>query len=171
MAAMSFDNFLQSIASPDLKCVACYWNEARKGRAITGWHDIHPAQIAAQLPKIWVYRYNREADLFTGRLAGYHIEQIFGKSFRGTPMTELYPKEDYPRLFARAKRVTCEPALFRSKGTVFKHVDRFGEGERIMMPLADDGILGDGVFGATTYQSHRGRPDDDAREDETWFTL
>jgi hypothetical protein len=169
--AMSYDDFLQTIASPDLTRIARHWNDARGGRVMPGWHDIHPAQIASQLPKIWVYRYDREADLFTGRLAGYHIEQFFGKSFRGTPMKKLYSEEDYPRLFARVKRVACEPALFRSEGMVFKHIDRYGQGERIIMPLGDDGALGDGIFGATAYEAHRGTPAEDAQENESWFAL
>lgn len=168
---MSFQNFLQAIASPDLKRVAEHWDQARGSRAMPGWNDIRPTQIARQLPSIWVYRYDRATDLFTGRLAGDLIEHVFGKSFRGTPMTELYPKVDYPRLFARARRVVCEPALFRGEGMVFKHVEHFGEGERIIMPLADDGVAGDGAFGATVYQSQRGVPAEDAAEKEFWYAL
>jgi len=168
---MSYDDFLQSVSSPDLQRIAVHWNQARGGRAMPGWHDIRPSQIAPQLPFIWVYRYDRAADRFTGRLAGDPIENTFGKSFRGTPMTELYPKEEYSRLFARAKRVACEPALFHSDGMVFIHVERFGQGERIIMPLGDDGILGDGIFGATTYESFRGKPAEGAVENETWFAL
>ncbi len=168
---MCFHDFLQSVVSPDLKHVAQHWEEVRGSRAVPGWGDIRPSQIAAQLPLIWVYKFDRDANLFTGRLAGHHIEQIFGMSFRGTPMNELYPPDDYPRLFERARRVTCEPALYRSEGMVFRHVDHFGHGERIMMPLAEDGVLGDGVFGATVYQSVWGKPAFDIPERETWFPM
>jgi len=168
---MPFEDFLQSIASADLRHVAEHWNRARGDRTMPGWNDIRPSQIAKQLPSIWVYRYDRQTDLFTGRLAGNLIELVFGKSFRGAPMTELYPKQDYPRLFARAKQVVCGPALFRGEGMVFKHVEHFGNGERIVMPLADDGVLGDGVLGATVYQSRRGVPAADAVEEESWFAL
>jgi hypothetical protein len=115
------------------------------------WADIKPSAIAAQLSIVWSYRYDPATDTFTGRLAGERITAIFGKSLRGVPMSEIYPPNEYPALFARTKRVIVEPALMRGHGVVFRHLNRFGTGERIVMPLADDGIHGDGVFGATEY--------------------
>ena len=168
---MSYQNFFAAIASSDLKKVAQHWQDARGTAVMPGWNDIQPARIAAQLPMLWVYRYDRDTDLFTGRLAGHNIESVFGQSFQGTPMTEIYPPEDYPRLFARAKRVTCEPAFYRGEGMVFRHVDHYGHGERIMMPLAADGATGDGVLGATVYQSVWRPVVQDIPESEVWFPL
>ena len=168
---MPFPEFRDNIASQDLRHVAEHWNKVRGDHAMPGWNDIRPSEIAPQLSMIWVYKYDRAADLFTGRLAGDLIEHAFGKSFRGTPMTELYPKEDYPQLYARSRRVVCEPAFYRGEGMVFRHVDRYGRGERIMLPLAADGTHGDGLFGATVYQSHLGIPLEDVIERESWFAL
>jgi len=168
---MSFHDFMQSIESADLQSVANHWDAVRGARTMPAWSDIDPSRLTAQLPLIWSYKYDREADLFTGRLAGHFIERLFGKSFRGSPMAELYPPEEYPRLFARTKRVTCEPALYRAEGMVFRHVDHFGHGERIMMPLADDGVTGNGVIGATIYQSVWDGTADEIQEHEVWFSL
>jgi hypothetical protein len=168
---MSFQAFEQDIASPALKIVAQHWNGMRGSQRMPGWGDIRPSAIAAQLSIIWSFKYDRTTDSFTGRLAGDRIEQIFGKKFRGSPMCELYSDADFPRLFARSKRVVCEPALYRGEGVVFKHVDRYGYGERIMMPLADDGILGDGLFGATDYQATTGSPGLEDSEDDIWFAF
>jgi hypothetical protein len=168
---MSFRAFEQGIVSPELGDVARHWNDVRGSRTMPSWGDIQPKQIIAEFLIIWSYKYDQTVDAFTGRLAGHQIEQIFGKKFGGTPMTELYPEEDFPRLFARAKRVVCEPALYRGEGMVFKHVDYYGQGERIMMPLADDGVHGDGILGATQYQSFRGVPAVDDPECESWFSL
>ncbi|MDE1938433.1 MAG: PAS domain-containing protein [Alphaproteobacteria bacterium] len=170
-SVMSYQEFEQSIVAPALKQVARHWNDVRGSRIMPGWTDIRPSQITAQLPIIWSYRYDRVADAFTGRLAGDQIEQIFGKNFRGSPMSTLYPADEFPRLFARSKRLVCEPALYWGEGMVFKHVDHYGHGERIMMPLADDGVLGDGILGATQYQSFRGVRRTDIPEHERWFTL
>ena len=168
---MSFHAFEQAIESPTLRLIAQYWNQVRGSRAMPGWGNIRPSQITAHLPIIWSYKYDRVADAFTGRLAGDKIEQIFGKGFRGVPMAELYPAENFPKFFLKSKRVVCEPALYIGKGMVFKYVDRHGQGERIIMPLADDGILGDGIFGATVYQSLLGAPAADDSEHESWFPL
>lgn len=168
---MSFRAFFDAIASPDLRQVAQHWDEQRGARPMPGWEDIRPARIAAQLPFIWVYKFDRAAGLFTGRLAGDRIEQVFGKSFRGTAMGDLYAPADYPHLYARGKRVVCEPAFFRGAGMVFKHMGRIGRGERIIMPLAEDGTLGDGIFGATIYKWLSDTPTEIEEEAESWFAL
>ncbi|MBU6297803.1 MAG: PAS domain-containing protein [Alphaproteobacteria bacterium] len=168
---MSFQAFEQAITSPALKRVAQHWNNVRGSRLMPGWSDISPSRISGQLSIIWSYRYDRVADAFTGRLAGDQIERMFGKNIRGAPMSALYPAEEFPRLFARSKRVVCEPALYRGEGMVFKHVDHYGHGERIIMPLAEDGALGDGILGATVYQSFMGAGPIGLPEIESWFAL
>ncbi len=169
-AALSFADFHSAIQSPRLRKVAQHWNTARGGRPMPGWNDIRPSQIAGELANIWVYKYDRQSGLFTGRLAGHFIEQVFGKSFRGTPMTEIYPPAEYPRLYERSRRVVCEPAFFRGEGMVFSHVERIGQGERIMLPLAEDGEHADGILGATIYEAFAGQMAQ-AEEAETWFSL
>ncbi len=168
---MGFQTFEQAIVSPALKHVAEHWNKVRGSRAMPSWSDIRPSQLAAELPLIWSYKYDRAADALIGRLAGDHVEKIFGKTFRGAPMSTLYPGDTYPHMFALFKRVVCEPALYRSEGMVFKCVDHYGHGERIALPLAADGVLGDGIFGATVYNSIRGKPGIELPESEAWYPL
>ncbi len=168
---MSFTDLFRAIESEPLKAIAQHWNEARGAKLLPAWHDIQPSHIAGQLKLIWVYKYDRATELFTGRLAGNVIEAVFGKSFRGTPMQELYPASDYDWLHGRAKRVVSEPALFRGDGKVFRHFERIGRGERIILPLADDGRQGDGILGATVYELNTGAAPPPARENESWFGL
>lgn len=168
---MSFVDLFRVIEAEPLKAVAQHWNDARGVKRLPAWHDIQPSHMAGQLKFIWVYKYNNITKLFTGRLAGNVIEGVFGKSFRGTPMTELYPANGYEHFYARALRITCEPALFHGKGMVFHHLERIGLGERIMLPLADDGSQGDGILGATTYEMAGGTLSSAARENESWFSL
>jgi len=67
-----------------------------------------------------------------------------------------------------------EPALYRGKGLVYKTADNFGYGERISLPISNDGHTPDGIFGATEYRniaewdasSPAGRT-----ESEHWFSL
>ncbi len=46
-----------------------------------------------------------------------------------------------------------EPCFCHGKGLVFIHAGRYGHGERVVLPLAEDGEHGDGIFGATIYHS------------------
>ncbi|MDE2134253.1 MAG: PAS domain-containing protein [Alphaproteobacteria bacterium] len=168
---MSFEAFELAIKSPALKHVARHWAEVRGSRTMPAWSDIRPAQIAGQLTIIWSYTYDRSADAFTGRLAGARIEQKFNRSLKDVPMKELYPEKDYKRLFARAKRVVCGPQLYRGEGMVFQHLNHFGYGERIILPLADDGVHGDGIFGATDYQAFRSMGTTPHLEADNWFAV
>lgn len=136
-----------------------------------GWNDIRPARIAGQLPCIWAYTYDQASDTFTGRLAGDRIEAIFGKTFRQTPLLEIFPQAQYEDIFLRAKRVISEPALNRGEGLVFKQLDRYGYGERIILPLASDGIRSDGLLGCTEYHSFDGLRDPSVAQAEDWFPL
>jgi len=168
---MSCAELLAKISSPDLRNVVLHWDEARCERPMPGWRDIQPSRIAAQLPMIWVYRYDERTDQFTARLAGDRIEEMFGKSFRGVLMTALHPKEHYPLLFAKSKRVTCGPALYHSTGALFPHLDRYGIGERIMMPLSETGVLGDGLMGATVYERSIRPVPPPGPQIESWFEV
>jgi hypothetical protein len=166
---MSFADFAASIVSPDLRRVAMHWNEARGTNALPAWRDIRPAAIAPQLPLVWAYAYDAGADDFVGRLAGDVVARLFGRSFKGIRMTQLQPRVDVSFLFSRSKQVIAKPALFRSDGDIFHMPDRHGYGERIIMPLSDNGGAADGIFGATQYQTSY-RPQD-GNVAEHWFAI
>ena len=150
---MSFAEFAASIVSPDLRRVAAHWNDARGANAMPAWRDIRPAAIVPQLPLVWAYAYDAQADDFVGRLAGDVIARLFGQAFKGIRMTQLQPRMDVSFLFSRSKQVIGKPALFRSNGDVFHMPDCHGYGERIIMPLSESGGAADGIFGATQYQT------------------
>lgn len=160
--------FESAVSAEPLKRVARHWRDVRGSRAVPDWSDIRPSALGPQLSIIWSWRYSAATETFTGRLAGDSIEAIFGKSFRGAPMTEIFPPSEYGGILARHKRVATEPALFRGTGLVFRHINRYGTGERIILPLSD------GIVGATIYEVVPGELPAHiaaAGEHEEWFTL
>ncbi len=168
---MSFADFERAIQARPLQQFAAHWNEARGGKVMPDWSDLKPSCIAQQLPIIWSYRYDRSQDSFIGRLAGDRIEKVFGKTFRGTPMDELYPPDRFPVMFCRFRRVVREPALYIEEGKVFQLMDHYGLGERIAMPLSSAGVEGDGIVGATVYEVFRGTNVQPVADGESWFSL
>jgi hypothetical protein len=165
--------FENAIASASLKEVARYWREICDGKHLPSWSDIHPSAIKSHLPIVWCYDYDIVDDDFIGRLAGQKITGVSNKPFKGTRLSELRPNDKYPRSLIRARRVVQEPALYRGQGLVYKTAESFGLGERVVMPLRQDGNHPAGIFGATEYRSiaewnsfppNRG-------EDEQWFSL
>jgi hypothetical protein len=148
--------------------VAEHWNEARGDRLMPAWKDIRPAAIAAQLGSVWAYSYDWSTSTFTGRLSGARIAQIFGRELKGLPMAEVYPSAEYPVLFERQQKVVLGPCLALSHGTVFRHLDRLGTGERIILPLRDSGDRADGIFGATEYTVLQGSAAEASIVGDSW---
>lgn len=159
---MSFRDFVAAIKSPDLRAVAFHWQAARGGKRMPGWKDIDPVAIAPYLRIVWSWKYDSVSDTFTGRLAGDAIIEAFGESLRGKAMQEFFHGRQYEHMFARHKRVIAEPAFAHGTGPVFIHAGRHGQGERIIMPLAADGVHVDGIFGATIYAPQPMTPPSDA---------
>lgn len=171
---MSVAIFFDAVESTSLRALIHHWAEARGDRLMPSWNDIRPAAIKAQLPIVWSWKFDRAADEFTGRLAGERIQAVFGVNIRGAKMSDVFSGREYERMFARHKRVVTTPEFFRGHGLVFRHIDRFDVGERIILPLADDGRTGDGIIGATEFQSSYGalpREIDASGEIEQWFAL
>jgi hypothetical protein len=152
MLTPEFERFLAAIEAPALRTVVLHWQDARSHNVMPAWRDIDPTAIKQQLEIIWSWKYDRAADCFTGRLAGERIYRIFGRSLRRKPMAEFFSANVYQRVFARNKRVVTEPVLFHGIGRVFHLGNRSGHGERIILPLAEDGVNGDGILGATVYE-------------------
>jgi hypothetical protein len=144
-------DFQHSIVSPALTAVAAHWLLARRGRKMPAWTSLMPSAIKAQLPIVWSYSYDPVSDSFTGRLAGDRVAAIFGKNFHGLPMSEVHPRENYLDLFAKCKRVMTKPALYHGHGMILNIAGKPCVGERVIMPLSNDGITCDGVFGATEF--------------------
>ena len=153
---MNFEAFFAGIVSPDLQAIAAHWNDARNARRMPAWGDIDPVAIGRRLRHVWSWRYDRTADRFIGRLAGDEIVLAFGKSPRGVSMSEFFAPEVYRAFLPWHRRVVLEPALAYGAGKVYSRIDRNFTGERIVMPLAEDGAQGDGILGATVYLATAG---------------
>jgi len=148
---MSFPSFLDSIVSDDLRRIAENWRTARGTRFMPAWRDFDPVPIGPQLRYIWAWKYDRAAQTFTGRLAGEDIAGMFGGPIHGVAMTEYFPPDIYRAFFPWMQRVVVEPAVAHGAGLVYRRLGRNFTGERIILPVGDDGINGDGLIGATFY--------------------
>ncbi|WP_395022129.1 PAS domain-containing protein [Dongia sp.] len=150
---MSFEAFFQAIQSEPLRVLAGQWAAARGGRRMPAFRDIDPVGIGRHLRYVWAWKYDQAADSFLGRLAGEEIDRAFGKSLRGMQMDAFYAPNVYEVVFPRHRRVVTEPSFFHGTGMVFSRMGSSMTGERISLPLAEDGVVGDGIIGGTFYTS------------------
>jgi hypothetical protein len=157
--AMQFADFRQAIASPALQAVAAHWDAIRGKGLLPSWEMLRPSEIAPHLSTVWAYKYDRQTGAFTGRLAGTRIALGFGRNFRGISLEDAHPPENYPRVRDYMTRIVSEPAACRNSGKLFRQRDAVVEGERIVLPLASDGVHCDGVLGASDYYWPHPNPD------------
>jgi len=162
---MSVTDFLGAIQSPPLRDIASHWNDARGAKRMPGWKNINPAAIARYLDIVWSWKYDREQDSFIGRLAGETIIDALGENLHGKRLQDFFVGKRFDGIFLRNRRIVTEPALVRETGHVFLLANRYGLGERIIMPLAADGTHGDGILGATIYSIDPGAPPPKATAD------
>ncbi len=144
------------IQSPALKVVFSHWLQARGDRPMPAWRHIDAAAIGKYLPMVWAWRFDTAQGTFIGRLAGEEITAVLGKEVRGRPLEQCFPADAAQVVFDRYKTVMTGPCIMHSTGHVYVKTGRHGIGERIVLPLADDGITGDGVLGATEYRLNIG---------------
>ena len=103
------------------------------------------------LPRIWICDYEPEGDRFVFRLAGEETRAVYPTDLRGKCITELFAANERPGILARLHAVIEEPCIAHSIGAIYSMIGRAGSGERLMLPLSEDGHVGRGVVGATMY--------------------
>jgi hypothetical protein len=143
---------LKAIASPALRKVAEHWFSARADKLMPSWSDLRPKAMAAQLPLVWSLKYDPATGEFTGRLAGDRIARLIGKGFRGLPLAQAQTPSAFGAMQPILSLVVTRPALYLGSGNIFRYENAFLAGERLLLPLAADGINPDGLLGATEYQ-------------------
>lgn len=138
------------------------------------WADINPARIAPHLSIVWSFHYDREKDEFVGRLVGQNLARHIRKSFKGLSLAEAYPPDALSWVLPLFERVVRGPALYDHAGPLFRQQNRDGFGERILMPLSEDGAESDGVLGATLLNDASNAPITlltPQPQDELWCSL
>ena len=149
---MSIDAVLDYLKEPPIHEVVRFWDQARAGRRFPAWRDIDPVALAPHLAVLWAWRWDRDLQTFIGRLAGEAILDAMGPGFRGARIEEYFAGRNADVFIERYRRVLNQPAIMANRGFVFQLVGGQGRGERVALPLADDGRTPDGLFGATIYR-------------------
>ncbi|MEO7053697.1 MAG: PAS domain-containing protein [Rhizomicrobium sp.] len=171
---MVYDDFERAIVSPALKEVAAHWSAACGPRRMPRWTDIRPSAIATHLSLVWSFKYDAAQGAFTGRLVGERIARHIGKDFRGLSLADAYPADALPWVTVLFRRVVQGPALYTHAGPLFHQMGQSHQGERILLPLSEDGVAADGVLGATILHEATSMPLTLVAPDpkaERWFSL
>ncbi len=171
---MLYAEFEAPIASPALKEIARHWNEARKSRVMPGWSDIKPSRIAHHLRWSGRSAMTRRGTNSPAAWWATASPAISARISGACPLAQAYPPEALPWARKMFDRVVHEPALYAHAGPLFTQMHSPHPGERILLPLSEDGVEVDGVLGATYLHDATSMPitllppDPEA---ERWYSL
>jgi hypothetical protein len=100
---------------------------------------------------LWGYNYDSKTGDFTGSLLGRKLEKWVGEDFCHSPLSDLHSIVNFKESNAYLTKIVTAPLAGRSSGRLFTVDDLAVTGERIALPLAEDGKTGDAVFGASDF--------------------
>lgn len=149
-------------AHPDIRKIRDYWRRMGGGGArLPARRQLDPADIVALLPSVWLFDVvpTPAGPRFRYRLQGTHIVRMLGRSSKGRWIDEADPV--FPGSQAEASMRFCvaeKRPHWRRGAPVLFHAERFGELERVIMPLASDGANPDMLLGLTVFYDLAGMP-------------
>lgn len=145
---------------PRIAKVHDYWNGRRPAPdKFPGRRQINPADVVALLPQVSLYEVHRNPLRFRYRLVGTGLVNTMEREVTGLWLDEAHEaflKSDaYPDFVASAET----GVLSYYRGMPSFHTDKGHAAiERILLPLAEDGVQVDMLLGVTTYRgAHRAR--------------
>jgi hypothetical protein len=170
-----FTSFRERIASTALGMLADHWQSALGNKRLPAWTAIKPDWIAPHLTRVFAFTYDRHSGEITRSLAGSQLLTLLAGDLRGTPLQQFQPPRLALRMHLTVSRVVLGPAFYRGTGKLFQQGGHMVEGERIVLPLATDGINGDGALGASDYDDPIAEaatdPVEVLHDVEEWFPL
>lgn len=147
----NFQDFLFHIQSPALRAVAQHWSLARGLMPMPSWADLLSSDLLPYSKLLWGFEYDLKTGEFNGHTAGDKLDKWMNAKFIGRRLQDLAPPPNFGQIEHRLARFVMAPAAGRSSGRLFAVGDFVVSGERIALPVAEDGKTGDGIFGASDY--------------------
>jgi len=145
---VTVDSF-EYVRNPALRQVISYWFDTCDGRSMPARRDIRPIEIRSALAQIWLCDYLSESGRFRYRLAGEDVNDFWGLNLRGKYLDEIIPDERRASVTNRSRMVIDLPAIVYDRACLSLTEEITRNGERIILPLSDDGRTVNGLLGAT----------------------
>ncbi len=143
--------FLSRIQSPALLDVAQRWNKARGMKRMPSWTDLSLSAPLSDTERTWAFAYDPKTGDLTGILAGRRYGQWVDENFYGGPLKDIHTPDNYEEAQRLLTKLVTTPLAFRSSGRLFMADRHIVTGERIALPVAEDGRTADAILGASDY--------------------
>lgn len=137
------------VVHPVLRRLIGYWIDKRMPRAMPSRGEIDPVEIPWALSWIWLCDYLPADRRFRFRLAGEQVNDFWGSNIGGRYLDEIVPEDQASAADAFLHSATDGPAIVHDRGQILLEDEVFATGERIVLPLSEDGREVTGLLGAS----------------------
>ncbi len=148
---MAAPPFNLPIVDPTLKALYRHWLQVRGDRPMPARRAIDPMAIPEVLPNLFLYTYDPEKNRFYCRLAGEQINLMVGTVCSKRFLDQIFQPQVFKVVHQRYHAIVTRPTILHMHGVVRMANDLKVPGERLVLPLADDGVTGDALVGAAVY--------------------
>jgi hypothetical protein len=138
-----------------LRRLVAYWFDKRSERSMPSRSDIDPVDIPWALSSIWLCDYQPADRRFRYRLAGEQINAFWGYNIGGRYLDELVPARRLSEAHQCLAAAYEGPSIVHDFGRIYMQDEVFATGERIILPLSDDGREVNGLLGASCRDWYR----------------
>lgn len=144
---------LSPIRDPRIMEFAELWLRLRGGRPVPARRDLDPLDFPHLLSRIWI------ADVVAGpagpryryRLAGEDVNAAYPYALKGRYIDDVLGPARYAVVGPRYDAVCARPGLNHAVGRIYQIEDRTYPGERLVLPLAEDGRTPDALVSVVIY--------------------
>lgn len=112
---------------------------------------IDAAALGRELEIVWLCDVVLPGPRYRYRLAGERVNAVYGVSLAKRFMEEVIPENRRQSVLARYHRVVLERGISHAAGRLYLSSGRIFTGERIVLPLSEDGDTVDAILGATAF--------------------
>jgi len=145
---VTVDSF-EHVRNPALRLLVAYWFDTCSGRPMPARRDINPIEIPSALAQIWLCDYLPDSGRFRYRLAGEEINDFWGFNLSGKYLDEIVPAERLASVTKKYRMALELPAIVYDRACLSLTEEISRNGERIILPLSDDGRTMNALLGAT----------------------
>lgn len=149
------------IVDPTLRALYRHWLHVRRdtrmpAQLMPARRAIDPMAIRETLANLFLYTFDAEKNRFYCRLAGEQINTMVGTVCSKRYLDQIFAPAVFKIVHQRYLAIVTRPTILHMHGVVKMANGLTVPGERILLPLSDDGGLGpggagDALVGASVY--------------------
>lgn len=137
------------IRSSALRQLVAWWDQARGNRLMPAAGDVNPTEIPKVLTRIWLCDHLPESGRLRYRLAGDEINDFWGFNLAGHHLDDFVPSDRLDSATEICSLAIELPAIVHVASCLSLTEEIRRNGERIVLPLSDDGRRVNALLGAT----------------------